>query len=412
MIAKTLAKGLIYILGVLALGAVLAVSGVLVATWFEHRVPLELPRPTGSFAVGRSVFHWVEEDRADEFAPVPESKRELVVWVWYPSAATQGARAEYLPPQWRDALARRSGVLMSDFLTRDLSQVRLHSTENAGLPAVESRFPVVILRAGAAALVTGYTALAEDLASHGYIVVGPDAAYRTTVVVFPDGRVVLRPDKYNLELLPESEKVGFANRLINMWSTDLAFVVDQLAKLDAADPSGRFTGRLDLQRLGIFGHSLGGATAADFCHEDSRCKAGIDLDGQLFGPVIDEGLRQPFMFVLEDHGRETDPALKEIFAHFQSMYQRLPVDSRWRITLRGANHFSFSDQMLLKSQLLLGMMQRLGMIGGLDGRRGLEITADCVSSFFDVYLKGSPKSVLDAVMRRYPEILVDRRNVP
>lgn len=194
---------------------------------------------------------------------------------------------------------------------------------------------------------------------------------------------------------------------MSMWSADIGFVVDELANLDAADPSGRFTGRLDLQHLGIFGHSLGGATAAHFCHEDSRCKAGIDLDGQLFGPVIEEGLRQPFMFVLEGHGRVSDSAVHEIFARIQSMYERLPVDSRRRITLIGSNHFSFSDQILLKSRLLLGMMHRMGVIGGLEGRRGLEITADCVSTFFDVYLKGRPRTVLDALARRYPEVLVD-----
>jgi dienelactone hydrolase len=283
----------------------------------------------------------------------------------------------------------------------------VHSTENADLSPDERKYPVVILRAGSAALVTGYTALAEDLASHGYVVVGPDAAYRTTVVVFSDGRVVSRPPKYNLELLPESERVPFATRLMSMWSADIGFVVDQLANLSAADPSGRFTGRLDLQHLGIVGHSLGGATAAQFCYEDSRCKAGVDLDGRLFGPVIEEGLRQPFLFVLEDHGHVSDPTGREIFAQIQSMYEQLPVDSRLRITLRGSNHFSFSDQMLLKSEFLLGMMRRMGAIGGLEGRRGLVITADYVNSFFDVYLKGRPRTVLDAMVRKYPEVLVD-----
>lgn len=134
MVARTLAKGLLYTVGVLAMVGVLAVAGVLVGTWFEHRIPMELPRPTGSFAVGRTAFHWVEKGRPDEFALLPGSRRELVVWVWYPCATAHNSRAEYLPPRWRDALARSVGVLMTDFLTRDLSQVRVHSTENADLP--------------------------------------------------------------------------------------------------------------------------------------------------------------------------------------------------------------------------------------------------------------------------------------
>jgi dienelactone hydrolase len=390
--------------GVLCLAGVLAVALVLTAIWIEHRTPLELPKPTGPYAVGRTSLHWVLTGHVDEFAPVPGSERELVVWIWYPAAPRGGTPAEYLPRPWREAIARNGGVLMSDFLTRDLSQVSVHGRENVDVAPDPRRFPVVILRAGLAAQVTGYTVLAEDLASHGYVVVGPDAAYRTTVVVLPDGRVALRPAKYNLELMPETERVPFAIRLMEMWSADLGSVVDQLGELDHA-ASGRFAGRLDLQHLGVLGHSLGGATAAHFCHEDSRCKAGIDLDGALFGPVIEDGLRQPFMFVLEDHRKVSDAA--EVVRDIWSMYERLPLESRWRVSLTGSNHFSFTDQILLKSQLLLGAMRGVGVIGGLEGDRGLAITAGYVNCFFDVYLKGQPRTALDVLPIRYPEVRVE-----
>jgi len=401
---ETLDQKILRGIGVLVLIGVLAVGLLVAGVWFEHRAPLELPRPTGAFAVGRTTFHWVDDAHPDEFAPLPGSPRELLVWVWYPARPGGATPAEYLPGPWRDALARNGGVLMSEFLTRDLAQVRVHSTENLDLAPAQQRYPVVILRAGLAAQVTGYTVLAEDLASHGYIVVGPDAAYRTTVVVFPDGRLVLRPAQYDLERMPEVMQESFATQLQKMWSTDVGFVVDKLTQLDAPR-SGRFAGRLDLQHLGIFGHSLGGATAAYFCHEDRRCKAGIDLDGALHGPVSDEGLQQPFMFVLEDHHRVADSA--DVLSRIQSMYARLPADSRLRISLAGSNHFSFSDQILLKSPLLQAMMRRVGIMGGLQGARGLAITADYVRSFFDVYLKGQPRTTLTALARRYPEVRVE-----
>jgi hypothetical protein len=406
MIVKRLIRGLLRALA----AAILLVAGLavmlLVVTGLEHRMPLELPAPAGPFAVSRTTFHWMDESHVDEFAPVTGTKRELLAWVWYPSTPAPATRADYLPPLWRTALTRNSGVLMSDFLTRDLSQVRVHSVSNAGLSPAEQRYPVLILRAGLAALVTTYTALAEDLASRGYIVVGLDAPYRTTVVVFPDGRVVSRPPKYNLELLPVPQQVPFATRLMTMWSADIGFAVDELGKLNAADPSSRFTGRLDLQHLGVVGHSLGGATAAHFCHEDSRCTAGVDLDGQPFGSVIQDGLRQPFMFVIADHGQLSDPHPSQIGDNFRSIYQQQPADSRLWITVIGSNHFSFSDQILLKSQLLLGAMRRTHVIGGLEGRRGLAITADYVATFFDVYLKGRSRADLDALARKYPEAQV------
>ena len=60
---------------------------------------------------------------------------------------------------------------------------------------------------------------------------------------------------------------------------DLRFVLDRLG---GAGP------------VGVFGHSLGGATAAQLMHDDRRVRAGIDLDGTLYGPVTTAGLDRPF----------------------------------------------------------------------------------------------------------------------
>ena len=188
-----------------------------------------------------------------------------------------------------------------------------------------------------------------------------------------------------------------------MWTSDTNFAVSQLQRLNAADPSGKFTGRLDMQRLGMFGHSFGGAQALQFCHDDPRCKAGIDIDGAPYGSVVQDGLKQPFMFILSDHSHDLpDSASGQIHANFQSIYDRLP-NGRLFITIRGANHFSFSDQMLLKSHYVIGLLRIFGF-GRLDGRRGLAITADYVHTFFDVYLKDAPAALLNKPSQLYPEV--------
>jgi len=132
------------------------------------------------------------------------------------------------------------------------------------------------MRAGGGALTTDFTTRAEDLASRGYIVVGFDAPYRTFVAVFPDKRVVTRPPANDPENLHGDQRDRLINRLLAMWTCDTKFVVSQLQRLNAADPSGKFMSRLDIQRLGMIGHSFGGATALQFCRVDSRCEAGID----------------------------------------------------------------------------------------------------------------------------------------
>jgi dienelactone hydrolase len=265
------------------------------------------------------------------------------------------------------------------------------------------------MRGGASAEVANYTTLAEDLASHGYIVVGFDAPYRTGVVVFPDGRVMTRTPENNPERCLELAGPGQARcvgKLLTAWTADIGFALDRLERLNGFDATGKFTGRLDMTRVGVFGHSFGGATAAQFCHDDSRCKVGIDLDGAPFGSVIQEGLHQPFLFVLSDQIHSSGPETRQVLAHIQSIYDRLPADGRLRIVIRGANHFLFSDDgALLKSHIVLRTLRMFGIVG-IDGRRQLAVTAYCVHSFFDAYLKRASVSRLQISSPLYPEIEV------
>jgi predicted dienelactone hydrolase len=259
------------------------------------------------------------------------------------------------------------------------------------------------MRVGLAALTTDYTALAEDLASHGYVVVGFDAPYRSLIVVFPDGRVIARAPQNNADLVSGPQQEQLATNLVQAWSADMRFALDQIERLNASDPSGKFVGRLDMQRVGVFGHSLGGATTLQFCHDDARCKAGIDVDGAPLGSVIGEGVTQPFMFLLSDHRSESNAETRPVEANIRSIYDRLPGDRRLQITIRGGNHYMFSDNgAMLKSPLVMRLMRALGIVR-VDGRRQVAVTAHYISAFFDIYLKGAPASKLQS-QPEYPEI--------
>jgi dienelactone hydrolase len=396
----------------LAVWATLGVVGFGTLTgmlWLEHRSEVELPPPTGPFAVGRALFDWVDDRTLDALAPTPGSKRELLVWIWYPAAAGQSGAVldDYVPASVRMPGGDEGGPLPFRFLTRDLTKVRGHSLRGAGVSPQQPSYPVVIVRAGASSDVASYSALTEDLASHGYIVVGFDAPYRTRVVVFPDGRVVERTPENDLELVSGEDLTYRANKLLAAWTADIAFALDRLAQLNASDTSGEFTGRFDLTRVGVFGHSFGGATAAQFCSKDPRCKAGIDVDGALHGSVIQAGIQKPFMFLLSDRGDgRGDAETRQIRAHIQSVYDRLPADGRLRLAIRGANHFTFSDDgALLKSRIARGVLRLFGTLG-IDGRRQLAVTAYCVHSFFDAHLKGSSDSRAKIPSPHYPEIQV------
>ena len=410
MTIRRLLRRLLKGFAMLALLGVLGIGALFAFLWLEHRSAATLPTPTGQFAVGRAILDWTDSLTSDTLAPVQGAKRELLVWMWYPAVAGGSAvMDEYLPRKLRPKAEDTGGANIWTLLTRDPSNIRGHSIRDPDVLPQARSYPVVIFRAGASSGVLNYSTLVEDLASHGYVVVGFDAPYRTGRVIFPDGRMMFRTEKNNPETCVVSDRAQMercVSRVMTAWTSDIAFVLDRLARLNASDSTGKFTGRLDMTRVGVFGHSLGGAVAAQFCHEDSRCKAGIDIDGAPHGSVIQAGLRQPFMFLLSDHGHESDSASNQIRADIQSMYDRIPPDRRLSVTIRGAFHYMFSDDgAVMKSSVVRDLLRVFGRLG-MSGRRQLAVTAYCVRTFFDAYLKGEGASRPSIASPLYPETQV------
>jgi predicted dienelactone hydrolase len=400
-------RKLFKILAGLVLLLIAGIATILGLLRLEHGFAVELPVPTGSFAVGRVTYHWVDPSRIDSLAPITGQKRELIVWIWYPVAPKTTAQpAEYQPASLRDAVAREQGTVMTKFFTRDLALVRSHSFADAEVSPAQRTYPVVIMKSGIGALATDYSTLAEDLASHGFIVVGSDSPYSTFVVVFPDGRVAKRTPAGNPpENLAEQARRRVASELVKVWAADTRFELDQLERLNATDSSSKFAGRLDLTSVEIFGHSFGGATAAQVCHEDARCKAGIDMDGNPFGSVIEEGLTQPFLYILSEHSGEKGEDTRLILANIHSICESDKGGCQIA-TIRGFRHFNFSDQALLKDHY---MGRAIGLLGPVGERRGLAIAAACVDAFFEMHLKNAPRQLLTNVAKEYPEIQFDSK---
>src|ERR1700689_1317745 len=114
---RRLARRIFRGLAVCAMLGILGVATLLGALWLEHRTTeVTLPTPTGPFAVGRALYDWVDDGALDTLAPVQGTKRELLVWIWYPSEARQSASTDdYLPAPMRAAVERARGPLSSKF---------------------------------------------------------------------------------------------------------------------------------------------------------------------------------------------------------------------------------------------------------------------------------------------------------
>jgi predicted dienelactone hydrolase len=353
--------------------AVLTTVAIL-TLWVEHSRTLELPALTGTFPVGRTVDHWQDQ----------------TLWIWYP-AATPGPADDYLPEPIRRAWQQQRPAFIN-FLTRDLAKVRAHAARDVAVSPVDSAYPVVIFRGGGAGSALSYTSLEEDLASHGYVVVGLEMPVMKNPELC-DGR-------------PDAE--ACATEVMTPLIAGIGRAIDRLRSLSTDDP--RFKGRFDFTRIGVFGHSFGGAQAAQFCAEDSRCKAGVNIDGRPFGTVVQTGIHVPFLTLLGDHTGETDPESLRIMSQIQSIYDRQPADSRAWATIQGAAHFTFSDDgALLKSGLFRAILRLMGRLH-VAGRRQVEITAYAVRTFFDAYLKGPQGRTRPLVLAssRFPELVVQR----
>lgn len=154
--------------------------------------------------------------------------------------------------------------------------------------------------------------------------------------------------------------------------------------------------------MGIYGHSLGGATAAEAMLSDPRLMGGVNLDGTFFGSVIDRGLDKPFMIMAhEGKNLTTDPSWGALWPKLKGF--------RRGFMLGGSTHGTFTD--LAVAADLIGLRaefpaQTAALLGSIDGRRALQVIATYTSRFFDVVLKGKKSELLDRSSMEFPEVTV------
>jgi predicted dienelactone hydrolase len=158
-------------------------------------------------------------------------------------------------------------------------------------------------------------------------------------------------------------------------------------------------GSLDLDRVGVFGHSLGGATSAATMLDDSRITAGINMDGAMYGPVVTTGLNRPFM-LLASTGKAPGGQLLN-WGPFRN------ASTGWKraFILQGSLHLSYSDAEALFPQIGFPPKQLQGIIGTIDPQRALTIQTAYVTSLFDLHLRHRDNHLLDGQSTQFPEML-------
>lgn len=360
-----------------------------------------LPAPGGPFRVGTVSIGFVDMARDEAYTDAPGDKREIMVQIWYPAEPAAGAQ----PAEWMRRLDVAAPAIaryleLPSFMLDHAALVRTNAVEGAPL-AGTARYPVVVYSHGWNGFRAINTNQMEALASHGYVAVGIDHTYGALVTVLADGRVALNNPAALPDDAPDDVYQHASEQLEATYAADVEFVLDQLARLDAGAVDPRFAGRLDLGRIGLFGHSTGGGAIALVCSRDPRCKAGLGMDAWVVPvpkTVIPGPLRQPFLFM-----RSEIWASAKNQARLEEIYSQL-AGPGYRLTIMGTRHFDFTLMPLFSP-----LAAQLGLKGPLEGRRTLQIITDYLLAFFDTHLKSQSSGLLDGPAAGYPEVRFERR---
>lgn len=325
-----------------------------------------------------------------------------MVQIWYPADnADPAPMAPWMPPGGLEE--QRFGLAQAGVASDSWTLAPSHSRSDAEAPAGGGRFPILLYSPGLDDTTGLSTAQAEDLASHGYIVVAINHTHEAFAVRFPDGRT----ERSAVPL--DSPLNVLADVLLPTRVADARFVLDQLSAA-AGHPTDagpalpqHLADELDLTKVGMFGHSLGGATTAQTMHDDSRVAAGVNLDGPILGSVSADGLDRPLLMLASD----TSPWFGN---SGWEPYWATNTGLKLPLRVAGTRHMSFTDEQVIVARLatagLLSDEVKNVAIGSIDASRSVDLQRAYLLAYFDSVFGRGDTSLVETLERlAQPEML-------
>lgn len=305
----------------------------------------EQPQITGKYAVATDKYTWTDQSRKEEFSKKDEN-RSLTVEFWYP--------------------------------------------ENG-----EGTYPLVVFSHGAFGFSgSNYSTFAE-LASNGYVVASightyhafftEDTAGKVTTVDMDFFNAVIAQDSKN-----EKEEYEYWKEWLKLRVDDENFVMDTILKETKNVDSALLFTRIDTEKIGVIGHSLGGASSAQLARVRSDVDAVIVLDGTMLGErlgyekdkLILNDIPYPVPLLNVYSQSHYDRAAEMIGDDYVNFYVRKNAVCAFDVVFKDSGHLNFTDLPLFSPPLA----KMLG-VGTVDARTCIEKTNEIVLQFFDYYLK-------------------------
>lgn len=348
-----------------------------------------LPAPTGPLKVGRRALH------------VPGSP-ELMLHFWYPAEPVgSAAPAPYLHgwPSAREKLTEPARRLFRDaFCAFDQGRVYSTAVNDAPVATRDRRYPLLVFSPGLGIPSFAYAAQLDDLASHGYVVAAVEYAPTAAFVLFPDGRVermdAAKWDAVGKLPFDAPETRDFERTEIAAGAAAVRSALDALTRLDRSHP---LAGRLDFDRTGVFGHSVGGMFATRAAQTDRRFRAALSEDA--IGPGV--------LSFAEQDGRTTAARVALFFrpvpqsqrTNVPKLLASYPAGTLLAAPVAGTafSHMSFSDVLLIRAADPAERERQL---------RNLALVRSVTRTFFDETLRGRTVPTA-SVTAQFPEISVE-----
>ncbi len=369
-----------------------------------------LPKPTGKYLLGVTYLSFVDEGRKEIFDPKQEAHREMTVKAWYPSDQ-RSVPEPYLLETEANFAAK---YLQFPSTYKDL---KTNSCRDLPVSSKENTYPVLIFSHGWGEHYSQNTILMEELASHGYIIFSIAHHYECKFSSYPDGRLIpiqmsnprfqkIMKEQIGASAMGHFEKLRKAasdkeraqvfqdiraalptlmTETPKSWAEDTAFLIDRLETLNRENPL--FQNKLDMDRIGVFGMSMGGLAASVVCATDKRVKAGINIDGAFPVASIDAKIQAPFMYLNSERYLGCGPLLTG-----QS------TRDCYSLSVKGSDHYNFTDYSIFPVPMV-----RI-LLGPIEGKRTVEIMNMLIPAFFDKYLKEKRGIDLIEKAKAYPEI--------
>ncbi len=333
-----------------------------------------LPPLTGIHGVGTKEMHLIDENRSEEFTDNPDDHREMMIRIWYPiNKEIKEPIQEYMDQPTFLWLKNRSPLPLFTIPDTAYKFVRPHGIKDAAISEKEGKYPVIIFSPGYDGVYQIYTSLIEDLVSNGFIVVSINHPYVSGITVFPDGR----------KIYVASNSTGLIG--LNSVVGDAKFVLDEITRLNKSDE--KFKGKFDLSKVGMYGHSFGGASTAICCYDEDRILCGLTLDGVFYTNYTKNGIEKPFLMMLAER-RFNDENAEEMW--------ELLYDDSYKVEVLGSTHYAYSDVGLLLNHLTPLIPNNILGFGTIEPKLHVNITKRFELAFFEVYLKNkSPQRIID-----------------